>query len=181
MKHCHFLLKEQHRIYSQTKAPSQKSAKWIWVLNLIHPCTPPLKVSCNQISKRFIAICRQRSIWYIFSIWLSMTSDDLWPPLKHNRNHLLTLAHPHTKNDIYPSFLPWDIVLKTNFQCLTPGDPRWPLTLTKSYTINLLTTMHLHTKYESYSSFLPWDIVITRFSVFAPQWPQMTFDLNQKR
>ena len=133
--------------------------------------------SMKSIQASYLEILYQQCFQYL------TLSDPRWPltSTKNNTIYLLNVTHPHTKYDIYPSFLPWEMVLKTSFQCLTPGDPRWPLTPTKSYRINLLTTMHLHTKYESYSSFLPWDIVITWFSVFAPQWPQMTFDLHQKR
>ena len=104
--------------------------------------------------------------------WLQMTYDlRIFP----------TIRHPHTTismKSIRASYL--EILCLQGFQCLTLGDPRWPLSSTKNDRINLLTITHPHTTYQICVSFLPWDIVLTKFSVFDPWWPQMTFDLHQK-
>ena len=108
----------------------------------------------------------------------SLTSGDLrWPltSTKNNRVLPLNMTNLCTTYEMCRSSISRDTMFTSclrGFRSLTSGDLRWPLTSTKNDRVLPFNMTNL------YRLFLSWYIMISRFTVFALWWPQMTFDLH---
>ena len=100
--------------------------------------------------------------------------DPKWPltSTKNNRVLVLNVVHLHTKYEICPSFPSWDIVFTRFLKCfhnLTPVDPKWPLTSTKtigflysmwhSYIPNMRSVQASLLRYRVYKVFTIWPLL----------------------
>ena len=119
-------------------------------------------------------------VYKVFTIWPLLTANDLWP-LPKTIGFLYLIRYTYIPNMRFVQVSLLEISCLQGFHNLTPVDPKWPLTSTKTNRLLVLNKVHLHTKYEICPSFPSWDIVFTRFSQFDPCWPQMTFDLHQNQ
>ena len=89
-----------------------------------------------------------------------MTPNDLWPPPKTiGIIYSIWAIYRPSMRSLGVSLL--EISCTQDFQGLTPGDPRWPLTPTKNNRVLPLNMGHLCTKFENCQTFPSGDIVFT--------------------